>query len=132
MTSPIPSLIGQIIIPLILPIVSLLGAFIFKKTVPKKINYWYGYRTKTSMRNQDTWNEANKYAAGIMAKSSLILLIVNLFWATLGVKSILWLFSSYTNFIFFLIFSSFISFLSILFLTEKRLRFLFDEAGNRK
>ncbi|MBZ9686067.1 SdpI family protein [Clostridium estertheticum] len=36
---------------------------IFKIVPPKKINNMWGYRTKFSMINQDTWNEAHKYSA---------------------------------------------------------------------
>jgi len=37
--------------------------FIFKMFPPRKINYIYGYRTNLSMKNQDIWNEAQKYSA---------------------------------------------------------------------
>ena len=33
---------------------------------PKKINYLYGYRTKQSMLNNETWTFANKYAAKLL------------------------------------------------------------------
>ena len=36
------------------------GWLLFKKT-PKKINYVYGYRTKRSMMNEETWRFANQY-----------------------------------------------------------------------
>lgn len=36
------------------------GWLLFRKT-PKKINYVYGYRTKRSMMNEETWRFANQY-----------------------------------------------------------------------
>lgn len=47
------------------PLMVLLAA-IFKAFPPKKINMWYGYRTERSMRNQTTWDEANRYANNFM------------------------------------------------------------------
>ncbi|MGC6480557.1 MAG: SdpI family protein [Flavobacteriaceae bacterium] len=39
------------------------GGRLFAKYPPKKINFWYGYRTRTSMKNQETWTYAQKIAA---------------------------------------------------------------------
>lgn len=44
-------------------IVCVVIGFIFKIFPPKKINYIYGYRTALSVKNKDTWNEAQKYSA---------------------------------------------------------------------
>ncbi len=30
---------------------------------PRKINYWYGYRTSSSMRSQDRWDFAQRHSA---------------------------------------------------------------------
>ena len=48
---------------------------IFKRYPPKKINHTYGYRTKRSMKNQDTWDVANKYSLDWMIKMSALLTI---------------------------------------------------------
>jgi len=45
---------------------------------PKKINYLYGYRTAASMKNQQTWDEANKYSANYMIKCGIALIIIGL------------------------------------------------------
>jgi uncharacterized membrane protein len=50
-------------------LIFILVGLIFKVFPPHKINYIYGYRTKLSMKNQDTWDEAQKYSA-----NSLIIL----------------------------------------------------------
>lgn len=33
-----------------------LVALVLSKFSPKKINYFYGYRTKASMKSQESWN----------------------------------------------------------------------------
>ena len=52
----------------------LFGYLMWKKT-PQKINYTYGYRTKKSMKNIDTWNYANKLSGKIMFVMGLIITI---------------------------------------------------------
>lgn len=44
-------------------IICIIADFIFKTFLPRKTNSIYGYRTPLSMKNQDTWNEAQKYSA---------------------------------------------------------------------
>ena len=43
---------------------------------PKKINNWYGYRTSTSQKNQETWDEANRYSAKYMIKIGVIVIVI--------------------------------------------------------
>ncbi|MCS7072916.1 MAG: SdpI family protein [Bacteroidia bacterium] len=58
-------------------VVYLPGIFLFilglalKKFPPEKINPWIGFRTEFSMKNQQTWNEGNRYAASCMLISAL-------------------------------------------------------------
>ncbi|NKI28170.1 SdpI family protein [Arenibacter sp. 6A1] len=52
--------------------IGLIGGMIFKKNPPKKINWWYGYRTKRSMENQEKWDYAQKIGAENMMKYSSI------------------------------------------------------------
>lgn len=44
---------------------------------PKEINSLYGYRTKSSMKNQQTWSEANSYSSKLMLLVSVIAIIVS-------------------------------------------------------
>ena len=53
-----------------------LAGYITKRFPPKKINHLYGYRTKTSMRNQEVWDFAQRYSASEMIKSGIIMLIL--------------------------------------------------------
>jgi uncharacterized membrane protein len=52
-------------------------ALVFKVFPPKKINYLYGYRTSSSMKNIENWHVANQYASTIMLISMLSLLLVS-------------------------------------------------------
>ena len=47
------------------------------KQCPKKINWAYGYRTKRSMKNMDTWKFAHDYCGKIWWKSGWVMLIVS-------------------------------------------------------
>ncbi|MTK12016.1 MAG: SdpI family protein, partial [Clostridiaceae bacterium] len=54
-----------------------LGFGIIPKIVrPKQINSWYGYRTTLSMKNQETWDEGNKYSTNQYIIAGVILLIL--------------------------------------------------------
>ncbi len=59
------------------PLMVLLSA-IFKAFPPKKINMWYGYRTERSMRNQTTWDEANRYANNFMVWLFIIISLIDI------------------------------------------------------
>ena len=49
---------------------------IFKFFPPKNINSLYGYRTTSSMRNQETWQLANQFAARLMIQMGGLLAMV--------------------------------------------------------
>ena len=55
--------IGQLLIGLSCGLFLLIIGGLLYKFPPKTINTLYGYRTNRSMRNQDTWDSANSYAA---------------------------------------------------------------------
>lgn len=45
----------------------LLGAIMYKFP-PKTINHFYGYRTTSSMKNQETWDFSQKFSSVLMIK----------------------------------------------------------------
>ncbi|WP_156112382.1 SdpI family protein [Lacinutrix jangbogonensis] len=45
---------------------------------PKTINTLYGYRTKTSMKNQQTWDFAQVYSSKKMIVIGLVMLLLSL------------------------------------------------------
>ena len=98
-------------------------AILFKLFPPKKINLFYGYRTGFAMQNHDTWTEANKFSVNVMFRGAVINLIIALTAqiilppnaalfittvATLGMMVV------------------------VIVMTEKYLRKLFDQTGNRR
>ena len=50
----------------IVPIVSLIAGIILLKTASVKINSFYGFRTKTSTRNKQTWEYCNRLCAATL------------------------------------------------------------------
>lgn len=54
----------------------MLAGLITLKFPPKKINWFYGYRTTSSMKSQERWNFAQRYAAKELTKSGLVLIII--------------------------------------------------------
>jgi uncharacterized membrane protein len=45
---------------------------IMSRFPPKHINSYYGYRMPSAMKNQQTWDEANRYSAVYMIKAGFV------------------------------------------------------------
>ncbi len=105
-------------------ILPILGVFwYFKKFPPQKLNSWYGYRTPSSMRNQDTWQEANTFSADLLFKAMILSLVVSILSIFFFKGEISILIS--TIFMVAMLFSGIIA-------TELRLKKLFNKDGTRK
>ncbi|MEZ4857476.1 MAG: SdpI family protein [Flavobacteriaceae bacterium] len=85
---------------------------IVKKFPPKKINYYYGYRTNRSMKNEDTWKAAQEYSS----KKSIELVL----WSFVFPPLFYFLFPEY-NFLLSVIAHTLLV-LSIFYFTEKYLK----------
>ena len=70
-----------------------LAALVFSKFPPKKINYLYGYRTKASMKSQESWNFSQNYTSKKMKYISLYIFIIGAFLSFLNIELMwsLWL-----------------------------------------
>ena len=114
---------------LLLPLIQLIAGFWMRKTPPKDINHFAGYRTATSMKNQDTWDFAQAYSGKMMCRlgwiSILVAVIPMLFviGASEDVISIVGLI---------LCGVLLIPLLLVVPLTEKALQKTFDKDGNRR
>ena len=53
--------IFMLIMVLLIPLTMLFFGWLLFRKIPKEINYVYGYRTKRSMMNEETWRFANQY-----------------------------------------------------------------------
>lgn len=62
-----------LIVPLLAGTFFMILGFILYKFPPKKINGFYGYRTKTSMNNQEIWDFSQNYSANEMMKFGALL-----------------------------------------------------------
>ena len=99
-------------------------ALVYKFFPPKKINTLYGYHMKSSMRNQDTWMEANMYAGRLLLLLSILFLIAGL----VTTNFIHFSFMELALYAFVLI----ISCAGIYYLTEMHMKNVFDEEGRRR
>lgn len=67
-----------LIVLLLIPGTMIVFGLIWQKWTPKTINCIYGYRTKRSMKSQESWNLAHRYAGTIWLYSGVPLLIVSI------------------------------------------------------
>lgn len=102
----------------------MLFSLIYLYFPPKKINHLYGHRTSLSMKNQDTWNEANKRSALMMLLVSALTCIFQLIGIVFKVNKETTIFYATILLVVGLI-------IGVLFI-EKQLRSIFDKDGNRK
>lgn len=59
--------------------IKLITGLIFKLFPPRNINRIYGWRTKLSMKNEETWKEAQRHGANLMILGGLINVVLGLF-----------------------------------------------------
>ena len=62
----------------IFPILQIITGYLMYKYPPKKINYFVGYRTSKSMKNEKIWDFANKYCGMLWLKIGSSVLIITL------------------------------------------------------
>jgi len=100
----------------------LILCYIFKKNPPKKINEFYGYRTRRAMANETIWKAANSYATAFMIKMCLYSFV----FPVLGYL----LFPDLNVII--TITANTLLIVSVMWFTEKHLDKSFDKNGNPK
>ena len=64
--------IFMLIMVLLIPLTMLFFGWLLFRRTPKEINYVYGYRTKRSMMNEETWRFANQYFGKVWYLCGLI------------------------------------------------------------
>jgi uncharacterized membrane protein len=117
-------LLRILISPALFGVIFMIVGLLASKFPPKAVNMYYGYRTRRSMLNQDTWMEANRYAPILMTRLGLGCLLLGIgFGFFIG---------NLTVHLFLMAGITLIAVILILVLTEKRLNTLFDKAGNRR
>ena len=63
---------------LMMPLLMIGFGLLFMKKPPKRINSLFGYRTKRSMMNQDTWDFAHQYCGKIWLVCGLVIIPLSL------------------------------------------------------
>lgn len=113
-----------LLIGILLPaVLVLLSGYIWQRFPPKKINYLYGYRTRRSMLNQQTWDFANRIGPVMLIRTGSYLLLI-------GVLSY-WLAEAMTA-IFISVIAMIIGLIGGVIACEQKLARYFDEEGNPK
>ena len=64
--------IFMLIVVLLIPFTMLFFGWLLFRRTPKEINYVFRYRTKRSMRNEETWKFANRYFGKLWYHCGLI------------------------------------------------------------
>ena len=67
----------MLVMVLIVPITMIVFGRLFSNKVPKDINHTFGYRTKRSMMNKDTWKFAHAYIGKLWFICGLILMPIS-------------------------------------------------------
>ncbi|MCX2718708.1 SdpI family protein [Lentiprolixibacter aurantiacus] len=52
---------------------------LWRRFPPKNINYFYGYRTQRSMKNQQTWDFANQIGPDMFIRTGFFLFLISAF-----------------------------------------------------
>lgn len=61
---------------LIIPCMMLVMGLYYLKRPPKTINWLHGYRTRRSMKNQETWDFAHQYSGKLWFRCGSVMLLV--------------------------------------------------------
>ncbi len=66
--------IFMLLMDFLIPLMMIGIGRLFMKRPPKRINGIYGYRTKRSMKTQETWDFAHRYLGNLWFKTGLVLI----------------------------------------------------------
>jgi len=64
----------MMITSLAVPLIMIVFGLFARIGLPKKVNWWVGYRTPMACKNQDTWSFAHRHAGKLWVILGLILL----------------------------------------------------------
>ena len=115
---------SNIFLQLLIGPLMLVLSLIFFYFSPKKINLIYGHKTSISMKNQDTWDEANK-------RSTHMILLVSALTCILQLVGIVFNINQEATLLYATIFIVAGLIIGVI-LIEKQLKTIFDKDGNRK
>lgn len=114
---------------LLLPVMMLIFGLVLSKHPPKKINSVYGYRTRRSMKNMDTWLFGNQTMGQYWIRYSILGYFLTMVFMIVIMNE-----SDDQMAMHSLILTTILLVWMIIpiFMTEKKLKLTFDEEGRRK
>ena len=71
--------IFMLVMVLLVPLTMMLFGYLFYFKPPKNINGIYGYRTKRSMKNSQTWEFAHEHCGWLWMRFGAVLFAISLF-----------------------------------------------------
>jgi uncharacterized membrane protein len=104
-------------------VMTVIFGFIFLRFPPKRINWFYGYRTSSSMKSQERWDFAQKHSAKGMIRVGLLMIAVGLAGGWLPLKPAVAAFASIPVMLIFIV--------VLIYQTERALKEKFGKAGNK-
>jgi len=118
--------IFSLFMTLMLSLTMILFGFVFLKRPPENINSLFGYRTRMSSINQETWDFAHEYSGRIWLRTGLFVLVgsIVLIFVLKNTKE-------YEKYMMTLFYIQMGLMLMVIPFTEKALRKRFDKEGNR-
>ncbi len=121
--------IFMLICDLLCPLIMLAAGAFMRRGGTKAINHWCGYRTEMSMKNQDTWVFAHKHCGALWLKLGAVMLPLTViaFLFLLGKGEVPIAIAGLA-----ISFAQMIVLIASIFPTERALRKIFDQDGNRK
>lgn len=122
-------LIVMLLCDCLIPLLVIGMGLLMYKCCPTRIGGSFGYRTKRSMRNMDTWRFAHNYVGKLWVNAGLVMLVPTVLahipliyasestigWAALGIEMMQVIVLFWT-----------------IYMTERALKKAFDEKGNRR
>lgn len=119
-------LIFSLFITLMLSSTMILFGLVFLKNPPEDINSLYGYRTRMSSINQETWDYAHEYSGSVWLRTGLFVLMGSLVLIFLLRNT-----KEYQRYMMTLFYVQMGLMLMVIPVTERALKKRFDKEGNR-
>lgn len=119
-------MIFSFLMTLMLTLTMIVFGLIFLKRPPRNINSLYGYRTRMSSKNKETWDFAHEYAGRVWLNTGLLVFVCSMAVIILLKNS-----KNYERYMLTLFYIQMGFMMMVIPLTEKALRKSFDKDGNR-
>lgn len=116
----------SLLMTLLLTGTMILFGLLFLKKPPRESNAVYGYRTRMSSLNEETWAFAHHYAGDVWFRTGVLSLTGSVAFILLLRNSV-----QFEKYVMFLFYFQMALMLLVIPLTEKALRKRFDKEGNR-